>query len=112
MHILLSIQPIACVLSSPGALPGLACCFVHRSRCCLRREPLPLTRPPLPLHGNSPPAFVAVNAESTPTAEAAVNCLEERYPQSLIGFDHLAFRTFGVRLCSQPARPTSGTSGH
>ncbi|KAL4451426.1 hypothetical protein ABPG77_009498 [Micractinium sp. CCAP 211/92] len=34
--------------------------------------------------------------ESTPTAEAAVNCLEERYPQSLIGFDHLAFRTFGV----------------
>lgn len=34
--------------------------------------------------------------ESTPTAEAAVNCLEERYPHSLIGFDHLAFRTFGV----------------
>ncbi|PSC71818.1 hypothetical protein C2E20_4941 [Micractinium conductrix] len=34
--------------------------------------------------------------ESTPTAEAAISALEARFPEALIGIDHLAFRTFGL----------------
>lgn len=33
---------------------------------------------------------------NTPTAEAVVGLLEEQYPESSLGLDHLAFRTFGV----------------
>lgn len=35
-------------------------------------------------------------AENTPTAEAVVSSLEQRYPEACLGFDHFAFRTFGV----------------
>lgn len=41
-------------------------------------------------------ARAALHAESTPTAEAAISALEARFPEALIGIDHLAFRTFGV----------------
>ena len=79
-------------------------------RCCCPRPLVAGRRPhvrvllPLPPHAQRccsslwhplPPPCPAV-AESTPTAEAVVGSLEQQYPSACLGFDHFAFRTFGV----------------
>lgn len=55
--------------------------------------------PDLPLRHAAPAARPLPTAENTPTAEAAIGSLEQQYPDAFIGFDHFAFRTFGVRCC-------------
>lgn len=51
------------------------------------------TLPPLTPALARPPA---PKPENTPTAEAVVGTLEQRFPEARLGFDHFAFRTFGV----------------
>jgi hypothetical protein len=70
--------------------PCHACCTVGAYPAGAARSPAAAPR-------SRPASLLRGPAEGTPTAEAAVGALEERYPEALLAFDHLAFRTFGVR---------------
>lgn len=49
------------------------------------------------LLGSGTSSYVRPLTERTPTADEAVDCIEENFAECCICWDHFAFRTFGVR---------------